>query len=166
MKCCYCHRDLPIEAFPLKYGHVRYKSCRECYALGHSCLRPEPKPKRPKLSPEEKKAHRKAYMLEYQRKYRAANREKVREFSRDSTRRRRTGEEKRKSGPPKGTEFVKQEFVMPKQPNIPLCEKKPVKAERKCEQCVNWPCFAGIENLESDFAKEGCHGWFPRGEAS
>ena len=160
MKCCYCHRDLPIEAFPLKYGHVRYKSCRECYALGHSCLRPEPKPKRPKLSPEEKKAHRKAYMLEYQRKYRAANREKVREFSRDSIRRRRAGEEKRKSGPPKGCKFTKQGFT-----ESPVSMKKPVKAERLCLKCPNWPCFAGIENLETDFAREGCHG-FPRGEAS
>ena len=160
MKCCYCHRDLPIEAFPLKYGHVRYKSCRECYALGHSCLRPEPKPKRPKLSPEEKKAHRKAYMLEYQRKYRAANREKVREFSRDSIRRRRAGEEKRKSGPPKGCKFTKQGFT-----ERPVPKKEPVKAERLCEKCPNWPCFAGIENLETDFAREGCHG-FPRGEAS
>ena len=159
MKCCYCHRDLPIEAFPLKYGHVRYKSCRECYALGHSCLRPEPKPKRPKLSPEEKKAHRKAYMLEYQRKYRAANREKVREFSRDSIRRRRAGEEKRKSGPPKGCKFTKQAFT---ERSVP--KKEPVKAGRLCQQCVNWPCFAGIENLETDFAKEGCHGWFPRAE--
>ena len=134
MKCCYCHRDLPIEAFPLKYGHVRYKSCRECYALGHSCLRPEPKPKRPKLSPEEKKAHRKAYMLEYQRKYRAANREKVR---------------------------TKQDFTV-----RPVPTKEPVKAGRLCQQCVNWPCFAGIENLETDFAKEGCHGWFPMAEVS
>ena len=159
MKCCYCHRDLPIEAFPLKYGHVRYKSCRECYALGHSCLRPEPKPKRPKLSPEEKKAHRKAYMLEYQRKYRAANREKVREFSRDSIRRRRAGEEKRKSGPPKGCKFTKQAFT-----ERPVPKKEPVKAERLCQQCINWPCFAGIENLETDFAREGCHEWFPRSE--
>ena len=159
MKCCYCHRDLPIEAFPLKYGHVRYKSCRECYALGHSCLRPEPKPKRPKLSPEEKKAHRKAYMLEYQRKYRAANREKVREFSRDSIRRRRAGEEKRKSGPPKGCKFTKQAFT-----ERPVPTKEPVKAGRLCQQCINWPCFAGIENLETDFAREGCHGWFPRAE--
>ena len=159
MKCCYCHRDLPIEAFPLKYGHVRYKSCRECYALGHSCLRPKPKPKRPKLSPEEKKAHRKAYMLEYQRKYRAANREKVREFSRDSNRRRRGGEEKRKSGPQKGCKFTKQDFT-----GRPVPTKEPVKAGRLCQQCINWPCFAGIENLETDFAREGCHGWFPRSE--
>jgi hypothetical protein len=161
MKCCYCHRDLPIEAFPLKYGRVRYKSCRECYALGHSCLRPEPKPKRPKLSPEEKKAHRKAYMLEYQRKYRAANREKVREFSRDSNRRRRGGEEKRKSGPQKGCKFTKQDFT-----ERPVPTKEPVKAGRLCQQCINWPCFAGIENLETDFAKEGCHAFRQRGEAS
>lgn len=47
----------------------------------------------------------------------------------------------------------------------PKLMPKPVKAERLCEKCPNWPCFAGIENLETDFAREGCHG-FPRGEAS
>lgn len=165
MKCYYCHRDLPEEAFPLKYGHVRYKSCRECYALGHSCLRPEPKPKKPKLSPEEREAHRKEYHREYLRKYRAANRAKVRELSRESNRRRRAGEEKRKSGPPKGSEFTKQDFSAPiVEPHKP--KPKPVKLERLCEKCRNWPCFDGIENLESDFASEGCHAFRQRGEAS
>lgn len=229
MECCLCHRDLPKEAFPLKYGRVRYKSCRECHALGHSCLRPEPKPKRPKLTPEEKVEHRRQYMQEYRRKYRerkkkqaeaqktsvctecgkefplsefldslgrrigsgrcsecrarsranmreyqreyqreyrAANRDKVREFSRESNRRRRGGEEKRKSGPKEGSEFVKQDFEPPRPSTFPLGKKKPAKVERTCEKCVNWPCFVGIENLETDFAKEGCHGWFPRGEVS
>lgn len=83
----------------------------------------------------------------------------VRGFSRDSNRRRRGGEEKRKSGPPKGCKFTKQDFT-----ERPVPTKEPVKAERLCQQCVNWPCFAGIENLETDFAKEGCHGWFPRAE--
>jgi hypothetical protein len=39
---------------------------------------------------------------------------------------------------------------------------KPAKAERLCHQCKNWPCFDGIENLESDFAKEGCNSFIPR----
>ena len=27
---------------------------------------------------------------------------------------------------------------------------------RTCEDCVNYPCFVGIENCVSDFAKYGC----------
>jgi hypothetical protein len=34
--------------------------------------------------------------------------------------------------------------------------------ERLCEQCVLWPCFAGIEILESDFANEGCRAFRKR----
>ena len=37
-------------------------------------------------------------------------------------------------------------------------------AERLCEKCKNYPCFAGIENLESDFANEGCHAFRKREE--
>lgn len=97
-----------------------------------------------------------AYRREYMRKYREANRAKTSEYSRESNRRRRAGEEKRKSGPPKGTEFIKQDFVMPKPSASPLV-KKPVKEARLCEKCLNWPCFEGIENLETDFARIGCH---------
>ena len=40
------------------------------------------------------------------------------------------------------------------------CQKQMVAyPKRACRQCENYPCFAGIENLESDFAKEGCHGY-------
>ena len=166
MQCCLCHRELPKEAFPLKYGHVRYKSCRECHALGHSCLRPEPKPKRPKLTEEEKKARRKAYQLEYQRKYRAANREKVREYSRESIARARAGEPKRKSGPKEESKFVKQDFSLKRPSTFPLGKKKPAHAERMCKQCANYPCCAGIENLETDFAREGCHAYHKRDEVS
>lgn len=163
MKCCYCQRDLPKEAFPLKYGHVRYKSCRECHALGHSCLKKEPKPKRPKLTPEEREAHRKAYHREYLRKYRAANRAKVRQWSRESNARRRAGEPKRKSGPKKGAEYTHQDFIEQPVTVTPVAVKpKPVIKERLCEQCCNYPCFDGIENLESDFANEGCHAFRKR----
>lgn len=27
---------------------------------------------------------------------------------------------------------------------------------RKCKDCKKYPCFRGIENLDSDFAKYGC----------
>lgn len=27
---------------------------------------------------------------------------------------------------------------------------------RSCKQCLNYPCFYGIENLKADFAKYGC----------
>lgn len=43
-------------------------------------------------------------------------------------------------------------------------KRKPIKVERSCMLCVNYPCFDGIENLESDFAKEGCHAFRKREE--
>lgn len=30
---------------------------------------------------------------------------------------------------------------------------------RTCKQCAKYPCFRGIENLSSDFAKYGCRDW-------
>lgn len=33
---------------------------------------------------------------------------------------------------------------------------------RLCHSCVNYPCFDGIDNLETDFAKAGCHGYKQR----
>lgn len=47
-------------------------------------------------------------------------------------------------------------------PVRPLGKRKPIKVERSCTLCVNYPCFDGIENLESDFAKEGCHAFRKR----
>lgn len=103
---------------------------------------------------------------EYQRKYREANRDRLNQYSRESNRRRRAGEEKRKPGPRNGVVFTKQAFTPPRPSSNPSGKRKPVKAERSCRKCKNWPCFEGIENFETDFASEGCHGWFPRGEAS
>lgn len=49
-----------------------------------------------------------------------------------------------------------------------VAKPRPVKVERPrlCLQCVRYPCFAGIENLESDFAREGCHAYHKRDEVS
>ena len=94
---------------------------------------------------------------EYARKYREANREKVKQYCRESARRRRAGEGKRNPGPPKGVTLTKQPFTQPKAQPKPSDKKKTVQVEKLCKQCVNWPCFDGIENLESDFAREGCH---------
>ena len=79
-ECCYCHRNLPITYFPLKPGksNARYKACRDCRKLGHSCI-PKPEPKRRKFSTDEE---RKAARLEYQRLYRERNRDKKRESNR------------------------------------------------------------------------------------
>ena len=142
--CPWCGRFLPVTYFPLKNKTTRYRVCRDCYKVGHSCKRPEPKPtSRKVMTPEEKAQHKR----EYQRKYRAEHREKVRKITRESLARKRAGEPKRKSGPPKGTSFVKIETPVPKH-------------ERMCEtSCKNWPCFKGIETLESDFARYGCHGF-------
>lgn len=32
---------------------------------------------------------------------------------------------------------------------------------RLCHRCVNYPCFRGIDNLETDFARVGCRGYAP-----
>jgi hypothetical protein len=58
------------------------------------------------------------------------------------------------------TDYIKRklEFV----PGLATKNNKPVIKQRLCEQCCNYPCFEGIENLESDFAKEGCHAFRKR----
>jgi len=78
-ECCYCHRNLPLTYFPLKPGkkHARYKVCRDCLTLGHSCVpkvRPEPK-RRKFASDEERQAAVKAYYREWRKK----NADKLRE---------------------------------------------------------------------------------------
>ena len=40
--------------------------------------------------------------------------------------------------------------------------KKHAAEVRLCHGCVNYPCFDGIDNLETDFAKAGCHGYKQR----
>ena len=107
-ECCYCHRNLPITYFPLKPGmkYARYKACRDCHPLGHSCLpKPKPEPKRRKFATEEE---RKAAQLEYQRRYREKHRDRKRESTRKSYYRRKgeePPEEPQKRGPkPKLTE--------------------------------------------------------------
>ena len=125
-ECCYCHRNLPITYFPLKPGmkYARYKACRDCHPLGHSCIpkpKPEPKPKRLKVlkppTPKRRKfatdEERKAAQLEYQRRYREKHRDRKRESTRKSYYRRKgeePPEEPQKRGPkPKLTEDEKKE---------------------------------------------------------
>lgn len=35
-------------------------------------------------------------------------------------------------------------------------------SSRLCHRCVNYPCFRGIDNLETDFARVGCRGYKER----
>lgn len=107
-ECCYCHRNLPITYFPLKPGmkYARYKACRDCHPLGHSCIpKQKPEPKRRKFATDEE---RKAAQLEYQRRYREKHRDRKRESTRKSYYRRKgeePPEEPQKRGPkPKLTE--------------------------------------------------------------
>lgn len=222
--CRFCGRFLPITYFPLKAGKTynRYKVCRDCRKLGHSCLRKEKEPKlerRTYATEEERQAAHK----EYQRAWREKNADKVREarrswyykkkgeavpatrvcrccgrelpvdeFTDKNGRRTHTSKcrECRESGaraPRVGNgkgdrhEYHAKRYQEKKlelkvrnierqtgRPiNEPIKRKpKPVKQERLCETCRNWPCFDGIENLETDFAREGCHAFRKRGEAS
>jgi hypothetical protein len=49
-----------------------------------------------------------------------------------------------------------------RRPNRMKPARRPPTRERGCLRCVNYPCFEGIDNLETDFAKAGCHGYKQR----
>lgn len=151
--CAQCGLELPLDDYyrypAAKDGHRNI--CKHCYInrqqqkkFGEGYQAKHRTTLHKKNDDERKK-----YMNEYMRKYREANTAKVREICRKSIARKRAGEAKRKPGPPKGTKFKKQ----------PVVEAPVIKGPRLCLQCVNYPCFDGIENLESDFAREGCHGF-------
>ena len=201
MRCSWCARVLPETSFPIKQGYqrVRYKVCRECLALGHSVLRPEPKPKRIPMTPEERVIHRR----EYFRNYRKKNAEKFREYVRRSAERKAAGKLKQKQkrvpkpkpvAKPKAKPVVENrtcivckrtlpvesfmtvngkrthsnicidcrpnqttEQIVEKEPEVKPVPKLPIKPvvvkEKGCTRCKRYPCFQGIENLESDFSK-------------
>lgn len=220
--CRYCNRTLQDTDFPLKPGlkRARYKVCRECMALGHSCIeKPKPAP-RPKRTPEEQAE----YKREYARRYREAHKEKLRELNRASYYRRKAGEpskrgrksdltpeqrkerqkeymrlyrqvrkrkeEEQKADMPKKTrtcvvckrELPEDKFnsrngkrthsvvcldcrPQPKpkaepKPPTPKPKPKPV-MERGCKKCWIYPCFDGIDNLETDFSLT-CKSFKPR----
>lgn len=186
--CRYCNRLLPDSEFPLKNGRtkVRYKTCRECHELGHSCIeKPKPTPRK-RMTDEERKEH----MREYHRRYRATHREQIRENNMASYRRRKEGKPPKKRGPkPKPIPQVETRVcivchkslpvddfnssdgrrthsvvckgcrpkVQPKPKPEPRAMPKPVnpipkRTERGCSRCILYPCFIGIENLDSDFS--------------
>lgn len=198
-ECCYCHRNLPLTYFPLKPGkkYARYKACRDCHPLGHSCI---PKKQR------KEKAQRKAAAIDRfycslckqikpaeafitdGKQYKMCNQ------CRDKARARRAAEkakrtsEKRKpfnpllADPPKERKprvgngqgdrheyFAKmyaerKDEIKAKQvlgaieaeQQKPKPKPKPKRAEKLCWKCWLYPCFEGIDNMDSDFAKEGC----------
>lgn len=118
-ECCYCHRNLPVTYFPLKPGkkHARYKSFRDCHALGHSCIPKEKKPQRVyrKYLTEEE---RKEAQLEYQRRYREKHRDRKRASTRACYWHRKGMEppdEPQKRGPKKKGLTQEQRKVMAKQ---------------------------------------------------
>lgn len=38
-------------------------------------------------------------------------------------------------------------------------QRKKYPKQQMCKNCKNYPCFDGIDNLETDFAQEGCRGF-------
>lgn len=160
--CIKCGCELPLEDYYVEKsaadGHKN--ECKHCYVE---------RQQRKKFGKDHTTKHhtklhkktadeRRLYQAEYMRRYREEHREKVREVCRRSIARIRAGEPKRKPGPPKGTKYHKQ-HNMPSRVSFVVEETPAVKLPRLCLQCVNYPCFEGIDNLESDFAREGCHGW-------
>lgn len=167
-ECNTCGRILPISDFyKEKAAKDGFRNCcKHCYIEKQSVKRakdPDHKVKhRTKVHPVKLTAEQREKKREYFRRYREANREKLNQYSRESNRRRRAGEEKRNRGPQKGVTLTKQPFTVPRPSTNPSGKRKPVKVERSCTMCANYPCFEGIENLESDFAKEGCKGFQKR----
>lgn len=183
-ECRRCHKVLPITDFYIhnlaRDGHRNI--CKHCYVeqnLFRKAGKEYTVKHHAKLTQEEKRQRHNEYM----RKYRDANREKVREISRRSVARRRAADEekKKKKRLPNGQgprhEYHARQWRERKDElklrNIERqmghkIEDKPVKPQpvtdepRLCLQCKNWPCFDGIEMLESDFAREGCHGFRKR----
>lgn len=182
--CRKCGRELSINDFYLnkgtKDGHRNV--CKRCYTEYNLFKRAgkvyKVKHRKP-LSTDEKREKRNEYM----RKYRDANREKVREISRRSVARRRAADEEKKKKKrlpngqgPRHEYHAKQWRERKDELKLRNIERqmghkiddKPVKPQpvtdepRLCHQCKNWPCFDGIEMLESDFAREGCHGFRKR----
>ena len=189
--CVWCGRTLPVTAFPLKTGmtRARYKTCRECHALGHSCLRKErPKRERQVLTPEQKAEK----LREYRRKYYQEHKENFNKSNREWYNRKKKGEPKQKPGPkPKlKKEHEKRKCIVcdrvlpmdafisttgkrthstvclycreQRKQKKELCKSvvrykpgppKEEPKERGCLRCSLYPCFQGIENLESDFSR-------------
>lgn len=181
--CKKCGGVFPLSGFyENPNGKDGYRNiCKHCY-IEHNLFRKAGKEytvkHRAKLTQEEKRQR----YNEYMRKYRDANREKVREISRRSVARRRSAEEEKKKKRLPNGQGPRHEYHARqwrerkdelKRRNIERqigrkIEDKPVKPQpvtdepRLCLQCKNWPCFDGIEMLESDFAREGCHGFKQR----
>ena len=167
-RCRCCRKDLPLEDFYLQSnspdGHRNI--CKYCY-IERQQKRVKHDPEyvvkhRPKkeMSPEERERRRL-----YAQVYREQHRDQCNEASKLSNRIRRSGEVKFLPGPVPA-ETVAEAEAPKREASFPLGTRKPQHADRSCNKCVNYPCFKGIENLESDFAAEGCHGYHQRGEAS
>lgn len=221
--CRFCGRLLPLTYFPLKPGmkYARYKACRDCHPLGHSCIpKPKPEPKRRKFANDEE---RKAAQKEYQRQWHEQHREEMKakrherhELNKSRSanlterfycsccrcikpaedfitngkqfrvcnecRARHTKKQElgQKPKSPHGTgercEYHRQYWLEHKEDikatRVEQAINRERKAEKKepedklCWKCWRWPCFEGIENMDSDFAKEGCQSFHMKEDAS
>ena len=150
--CRTCGQELPLtEYYPQPGGVMGCKAeCKRCYIerqqrkkYGQSHQVKHRPPDHQKTTREEQLERKREYM----RQYHAANKAKMQEAARRCAERRRADPDapKLKTGPKKGTAIQHQDFQ-----HYP---------DRHCAKCEFYPCFDGIENLESDFASCGCHGW-------
>ena len=191
--CKYCGRNLPLSEYPRRPDSrsLRYRICRECRAVGHSCLRVEtPKLVKEELTDEERIERKREYM----RRWRADHPDKVRKYRQKERRKRPTRPAPVMKAKPEKTytctscgkslpadAFMDaagrrrhggkcsacreaEKALKASRPKMPAAEKmdipmpRPERIERPgCESCINYPCFEGFENTETDFAREGCH---------
>lgn len=158
--CRNCKRELPLADFYPQHSSKdgRRAICKHCYiersrqrltgrqdykVKHHTVMHEQVKAEQPAEPKPRKKrvANGQGDRSEYMRQYYQGQKERLTKKNREDYKERklRTGyTRQRTTGIPNG--------------------------ERLCEQCVLWPCFDGIENLESDFANEGCHAFRKREE--
>jgi hypothetical protein len=156
--CRNCKRELPLTDFYPQVtapdGHRNI--CKHCYierkmqkrkgkdhqVKHHTVMHEVPQAAEPK--PRKKRvANGKGDRSEYMRQYYQGQKERLTEKNH--------------------ADYIRRKSVA--DPNyLPKNKSAAKTAERLCEKCKNYPCFAGIENLESDFANEGCHAFRKREE--
>lgn len=137
--CRKCGRELPLTKFDFrKDGLYRLWTCRDCRkGLDRSDM--------------------KAYMRETMRRRRAQ------ESKRAKVRKPRVGnghgdrhEYFAKMYAERKDEFKAKQVLGAIEAEKAKPRPKPKKAEKLCTKCWLYPCFEGIDNMDSDFAKEGC----------
>lgn len=153
--CIECGQNLPLDAFNDKTGRRnRSHVCRECREKRDAVKAEKPKRgRRPNFkSEEERREQRRAYI----KRWKQEHAEKVSAYNKKYLKERREAKKAVKAEPRKVEVKVIKEEKLLRVADIPT-PRPQVVSRPGCEGCTKYPCFKGMENTETDFAKEGCH---------